>query len=36
VPWHPSPVTWLQGLTSVSPAEKEQILHRNLEGLLGL
>ena len=36
VPWHPSPVTWLQGLTSVSPGEKEQILHRNLESLLGL
>jgi aminocarboxymuconate-semialdehyde decarboxylase len=36
VPWHPSPVTWVQGLQSLTPAEKEQILWRNLEGLLGL
>jgi aminocarboxymuconate-semialdehyde decarboxylase len=36
VPWHPSPVTWVQGLASLTPAEKEQILWRNLEGLLGL
>ena len=36
VPWHPSPVTWLQGLTRVTPEEKEQILWRNLSGLLKL
>ena len=36
VPWHPSPVTWVQGLASLSPEEKERILWRNLQGLLGL
>jgi len=36
VPWHPSPVTWVQGLKSLTPAEKEQILWRNLESLLRL
>jgi len=36
VPWHPSPVTWLQGLQSVTEDEKERILWRNLESLLGL
>ena len=36
VPWHPSPVTWLQGLASITPEEKEQILWRNLEALLKL
>jgi aminocarboxymuconate-semialdehyde decarboxylase len=36
VPWHPSPVTWVQGLKSLTPEEKEQILGRNLEGLLKL
>ena len=36
VPWHPSPVTWLQGLASVTAEEKERILGRNLEALLGL
>ena len=36
VPWHPSPVTWVQGLASLTPEEKERILWRNLEGLLGL
>jgi aminocarboxymuconate-semialdehyde decarboxylase len=36
VPWHPSPVTWLQGLTSITPEEKEKILWRNLEALLKL
>ncbi len=36
VPWHPSPVTWVQGLKSVTPEEKERILWRNLEALLGL
>ena len=36
VPWHPSPVTWVQGLTSLTPEEKEKILWRNLETLLTL
>ena len=36
VPWHPSPVTWLQGLASITATEKEQILYRNLEALLRL
>src|SRR5262247_2312862 len=36
VPWHPSPVTWVQGLQSLTAAEKEQILWRNLESLLKL
>jgi aminocarboxymuconate-semialdehyde decarboxylase len=36
VPWHPSPVTWVQGLPSLSQDEKEKILWRNLESLLKL
>jgi aminocarboxymuconate-semialdehyde decarboxylase len=36
VPWHPSPVTWLQGLQSVTPEEKDKILWRNLATLLRL
>ena len=36
VPWHPSPVTWVQGLASLTKDEKEGILWRNLEALLGL
>ena len=36
VPWHPSPVGWVQGLKSLSAEEKEKILWRNLESLLGL
>jgi aminocarboxymuconate-semialdehyde decarboxylase len=36
VPWHPSPVTWVQGLASLTQAEKDQILWRNLEALLKL
>ncbi|HEX3176382.1 MAG TPA: amidohydrolase family protein [Methylomirabilota bacterium] len=36
VPWHPSPVAWLQNLESVSPEEKEQILGKNVEAFLGL
>src|SRR4030095_11020662 len=36
VPWHPSPVTWVQGLKSLTPDEKERILWRNLEALLGV
>jgi aminocarboxymuconate-semialdehyde decarboxylase len=36
VPWHPSPVAWVQGLKTVTPDEKERILWRNLEALLKL
>jgi aminocarboxymuconate-semialdehyde decarboxylase len=36
VPWHPSPVAWVQGLTTLTQDEKEKILWRNLETLLGL
>jgi aminocarboxymuconate-semialdehyde decarboxylase len=36
VAWHPSPVAWVQGLKSLSQDEKERILWRNLEALLGL
>ena len=36
VPWHPSPVAWVQGLKSLSQEEKERILWRNLEALLDL
>ena len=36
VPWHPSPVGWVQGLKSLSAEEKDKILWRNLESLLGL
>ena len=36
VPWHPSPVTWLQGLKSISQEEKDKILWQNLEILLKL
>ena len=36
VPWHPSPVTWVQGLASLSAEEKERILWRNLETVLAL
>ena len=36
VPWHPSPVTWLQGLASVTPEEKDKILWRNLAAVLAL
>jgi aminocarboxymuconate-semialdehyde decarboxylase len=36
VPWHPSPVAWVQGLASLTQEEKERILWRNLEALLGL
>jgi aminocarboxymuconate-semialdehyde decarboxylase len=34
VPWHPSPVTWVQNLKSLTQEEKEKILWRNLEALL--
>jgi aminocarboxymuconate-semialdehyde decarboxylase len=36
VPWHPSPVAWVQNLKSVSQEDKERILWRNLESLLQL
>jgi aminocarboxymuconate-semialdehyde decarboxylase len=36
VPWHPSPVTWVQGLASLTQEEKDQILWKNLEALLKL
>jgi aminocarboxymuconate-semialdehyde decarboxylase len=36
VPWHPSPVAWVQGLQSLTAEEKERILWRNLETLLAL
>src|SRR5207244_5828210 len=36
VPWKPSPVAWVQGLTSLTREEKDRILWRNLESLLGL
>ena len=36
VPWHPSPVAWVQGLASLTQEEKERVLWRNLEQLLGL
>jgi aminocarboxymuconate-semialdehyde decarboxylase len=36
VPWHPSPVAWIQGLASITAEEKERILWQNVEALLGL
>ncbi len=36
VPWHPSPVAWVQGLKALTTDEKEKILWRNLESLLKL
>lgn len=36
VPWHPSPAGWVEGLQSLTQDEKEKILGRNLETLLGL
>jgi len=36
VPWHPSPAAWVQNLKSLSQDEKDKILWRNLEALLGL
>jgi aminocarboxymuconate-semialdehyde decarboxylase len=36
IAWKPSPVAWVQGLASLTPEEKERILWRNLEALLGL
>src|SRR5207248_9025843 len=34
VPWHPSPVAWVQGLKSLTQDEKDRIVSRNLETLL--
>jgi aminocarboxymuconate-semialdehyde decarboxylase len=36
VPWHPSPVTWVQNLETLSAAEKEKILWKNLAELLDI
>jgi aminocarboxymuconate-semialdehyde decarboxylase len=36
VGWEPSPPGWVQSLTSLTPEEKEKILWKNLEQLLGL
>ena len=36
VRWEPSPVAWVQGLQSLTQAEKDKILWQNLEQLLGL
>lgn len=36
VPWNPSPAAWVQGLKSLTQEEKEKILWRNVESLLGL
>lgn len=36
VPWHPSPVAWVQNLKSLAPDEKEKILWKNLAALLDI
>ena len=36
VPWHPSPVSWLQSLESLTAGEKEKILWKNLADLLDI
>jgi aminocarboxymuconate-semialdehyde decarboxylase len=36
VQWEPSPVAWVQGLQSLTAEEKDNILWKNLEHLLGL
>jgi len=36
VPWKPSPAGWVEGLKSLTQEEKEKILWKNLEALLGL
>ena len=36
VPWHPSPVTWLENRASLTAAEKEKILWKNLAALLDI
>lgn len=36
VPWHPSPVKWLQNREMLTAAEKEKILWKNLSSLLDI
>jgi aminocarboxymuconate-semialdehyde decarboxylase len=36
VAWDPSPVAWINSLESLNQSEKEQILWKNLEDLLGI
>lgn len=36
VPWHPSPVTWVRNLKSLTADEKEKILWKNLAALLDI
>ena len=36
VPWHPSPVTWIENRASLTAAEKEKILWKNLAALLDI
>ncbi|MDH3286269.1 MAG: amidohydrolase [Betaproteobacteria bacterium] len=36
VPWHPSPVAWVQNLKSLTAEEKEKILWKNLTALLDI
>ena len=36
VPWDPNPVGWIQGLESLTQDEKDLILWKNLEALLGV
>ena len=36
VGWDPSPTGWLQGLESITQEEKDMILWKNLEKLLGI
>lgn len=36
VPWHPSPVTWLENRETLTAAEKEKILWKNLAELLDI
>ena len=36
VPWDPSPTGWLQGLESLTQDEKDRILWKNLEEVLGI
>jgi aminocarboxymuconate-semialdehyde decarboxylase len=36
VPWHPSPVAWVQNLKSLTAEEKEKILWKNLAELLNI
>ena len=36
VKWDPSPVTWVEGLESLTREEKERVLWKNSEALFGL